>query len=1451
MRTNSSLGRKAIVLDCLEVLNSQLADSLSKAALDKIAEDNLHCAEFTDTKRTRILENLLLSASEERLSSEEEFEETNFAKSLLHSAVNFLSSKKLSIPSSSGEHVSNISNTGGNLEEMARTFPQLGKYDEKSGPIENFIRDFEDLLIVDNITADQVKKAALRSLLPYTVRDYLENNSDDTSTYQDIKRTLIEKYDGSTARRIAYDKTRYFKLKYSETELESSINALGKLVKESLDSTDEDEILRRQLYRLKEKLEDNYELFVHFRSREDRYSTLAEAASDLQIVFNDNIRLSRIHRRDKVKMKESKRYDLYCKGCFNKGHKISDCRSKNVECRKCHGKGHYSNKCPTSSDSLSTHSSNKLCVTSTSTSVSPVTNPWEALKNCMLRSSENNQPVEIDVYSGLTVKQSRGNSDVDTVVKKNSDICSDRAVNESVDDWDNRKSSKRVTSNSCDMYVKVEFEDGFIAPGIVDSGCQKSAVSLSRANKLGFNSKKAKSERIYMANGSFMISYGTYRTTLKFDNVFVKTDCCVLADKCFSDFKHHLFVGTDVLKATCSIIDFEKNTLRMCNRYVSLIVKCSAVKKTTFLVADSAQSCDINIDSIEMIKSEFSDRFSKNKYDIGACTIVCPTLLVSTEDPPKIRRYPIPEGKRSLVLETIKLWEENKICIRDENVTWLMNMVLVPKRDNQDRICLDSRPLNSVLIGDSYTTPTLADIRCKLVNGKYFTTLDLTQSFLQIVLDDSSSKKLGFKSPNGLTYRFLRMPFGLKIATSVFQRTIDRVLYGLDFALSYVDDILVVTKTTISDHFVHIQLVLDRLRKFDLKVNYAKSQWCGTSVVYLGHAFSADGQRPCDSNAAAIVNYPAPKSLKSLRRYLGKIGYFRNNIPKLASLQKPLTDLLRNKSDKSPFYWTEEAETAFLKTKEALVKAVTISYPNFNLPFKLYCDASSDCFASVLMQNLSKDIDSPLGFFSKRNPDRKKFIPATYLEIRCIAESLDYFRQYVYGNETHIYTDHMSIIKICENNTDRNLFRYVERILEYNVVIHYIRGKENIPADALSRAHLLRTMSKVDDNDGIVGTESKDNIIKNIANVDCLKLPKISDSDKLKYMKSVHDDLGHMCYERCYPLLVARYKWPGMSLDFRKHIQSCNVCLSRNNPKKRPYHFEHTSANFPFEKVNVDVCGPFRATSRGNKYFIGLIDVLTKYIILQEIVDADSEALINFFNNKVIFLYSCPIDVKLDNAQYCKARKLIKFFEDLNIKYSYSTPLHHEGNCNIERVFKTIHTLISKELKINPDLEWDMCLNKIAFFYNATVHMTTKFSPFYLIFGRNPVLKSDVILDANKLKYLVDYDLNDVLDKCHLQAAHNIAKELSDITRERLNAGSCKNVANADSNSYNIGDKVLIRRPNLKNERKHDCPWQTGYEITDVYKNYVECRVRNPKTNGFKGRPRKVFFTDVKLDTSS
>ncbi|KAK8696423.1 hypothetical protein V6N13_001558 [Hibiscus sabdariffa] len=125
------------------------------------------------------------------------------------------------------------------------------------------------------------------------------------------------------------------------------------------------------------------------------------------------------------------------------------------------------------------------------------------------------------------------------------------------------------------------------------------------------------------------------------------------------------------------------------------------------------------------------------------------------------------------------------------------------------------------------------------------------------------------------------------------------------------------------------------------------------------------------SNVEAIKNWKLPKTLKSLRGFLGLTGYYRKFIRNYGSISKPLTAMLK----KDNFSWITEAKEAFLTLKEAMCFAPVLALSDFTQPFSLETDASSKGIGTVLTQNgrpiayLSKALDlSILIFlFMKRN----------------------------------------------------------------------------------------------------------------------------------------------------------------------------------------------------------------------------------------------------------------------------------------------------------------------------------------------------------------------------------------------------------------------------------------------------------------------------------------------------
>jgi len=150
--------------------------------------------------------------------------------------------------------------------------------------------------------------------------------------------------------------------------------------------------------------------------------------------------------------------------------------------------------------------------------------------------------------------------------------------------------------------------------------------------------------------------------------------------------------------------------------------------------------------------------------------------------------------------------------IRPSESEYASPIVLVRKKTGDLRLCVDYRELNKLLIRDHYPLPNVEDLIDSLHGKKYFTRIDLRNGFYHIKLSEESVKYTAFTTPFG-QFEFLRMPFGLKVAPSRFQRYINQILSELirQFKIVlYMDDILIVS--TITEQ--HIQILKSIFKLF-------------------------------------------------------------------------------------------------------------------------------------------------------------------------------------------------------------------------------------------------------------------------------------------------------------------------------------------------------------------------------------------------------------------------------------------------------------------------------------------------------------------------------------------------------------------------------------------------------------------------------------------------------------
>ncbi|XP_025997554.2 uncharacterized protein LOC113005865 [Solenopsis invicta] len=276
------------------------------------------------------------------------------------------------------------------------------------------------------------------------------------------------------------------------------------------------------------------------------------------------------------------------------------------------------------------------------------------------------------------------------------------------------------------------------------------------------------------------------------------------------------------------------------------------------------------------------------------------------------------------------------IC-RPSNSSWASPTHIVRKKNGEWRICSDYRRLNAITIPDKYPIPHLHDFTANVAGKTVFLVLDLYKAYHQIPVAKDDVPKTAVITPFGL-FEFVYMTFGLRNAAQSFQRYIHRALQDLDFVFVYIDDILIASSSE-EEHKNHLRIVFQRLKKYGLFINPTKCTLGAQEVTFLGHVVNQDGIKPISERVAAIQNWPKPRTIADLRRFLGALNFYRRSLKQVARIQAPLHCFLTDsrKNDKREITWTPDAKDAFVKAKSSLANAALLAHPSNDSETRIGC----------------------------------------------------------------------------------------------------------------------------------------------------------------------------------------------------------------------------------------------------------------------------------------------------------------------------------------------------------------------------------------------------------------------------------------------------------------------------------------------------------------------------------
>lgn len=294
-------------------------------------------------------------------------------------------------------------------------------------------------------------------------------------------------------------------------------------------------------------------------------------------------------------------------------------------------------------------------------------------------------------------------------------------------------------------------------------------------------------------------------------------------------------------------------------------------------------------------------------------------------------------------------------------LTWISNVVLVPKGGDKWRMCVDFRDLNKPCPRDHYPLPRIDQLVDSTAGCALSSMMDASQGYHQIQLAIEDQPCVSFITHMG-TYYYTVMPFGLKNAGATYQRMVDFIFNGqLGRNMeAYVDDMLVKSER-IDDNSTDLAESFVTMRRYGMRLNPLKCAFSVKACKFLGYMVTDRGIQVNPARVRALQEMKPPTTLREAQVLAGNVISLSRFISRIAYKSLPFFKVLRKGSS---FEWTLECQTAFEQLKEFLATLPLLKQPNAGQPLIVYLAAGEESISAVLVRKEGTE-QYPIYFVSR------------------------------------------------------------------------------------------------------------------------------------------------------------------------------------------------------------------------------------------------------------------------------------------------------------------------------------------------------------------------------------------------------------------------------------------------------------------------------------------------------